>query len=144
MDPSELVAKWRRADLRERQAAQEHFLDLCRMLGHPTPAEMDPRGERFCFERGAGKVSGGDVWANVWKQGFFGWEYKGKHKDLAAAYRQLLEYREALESPPLLAISDIERIEIHTNFTNTAPSALLNWISRASFPRTRRSPRSSK
>lgn len=122
MNPSELVGKWRRADLRERQAAQEHFLDLCRMLGHPTPAEMDPRGERFCFERGAGKTSGGDGWADVWKQGFFGWEYKGKHKDLAAAYRQLLDYREALESPPLLVVSDIERIEVHTNFTNTAPA----------------------
>ena len=122
MNPSELVAKWRRADLRERQAAQEHFLDLCRMLGHPTPAEMDPSGERFCFERGASKHSGGDGWADVWKKGFFGWEYKGKHKDLAAAYTQLLDYREALQNPPLLIVSDIERIEVHTNFTNTAPA----------------------
>ena len=26
----------------ERAAAQEHFIDLCRMLGIPTPNEADP------------------------------------------------------------------------------------------------------
>ena len=33
-------------------AAQEHFIDLCRLIGHPTPAEDDPTGERFTFEAG--------------------------------------------------------------------------------------------
>ncbi|MFH1176889.1 MAG: type IIL restriction-modification enzyme MmeI, partial [Acidobacteriota bacterium] len=121
MNAAEFVAKWRPVELRERQAAQEHFLDLCRLLGHPTPAEMDPFGERFCFERGAARQGAADGWADVWKQGYFGWEYKGKHRDLAAAYTQLNGYREALENPPLLVVSDIDRIEIHTNFTGTAP-----------------------
>ena len=40
------------------------------------------------------------------------------HKDLAAAYRQLLDYR-YLENPPLLVVCDLDRFEIHTNFTNT-------------------------
>lgn len=40
-------------------------------------------------------------------------------KSVDEAYRQLLQYREALESPPLLIVSDIGRIEIHTNFTGT-------------------------
>ena len=31
-----------------------------------------------------------DGYADVWKRGHFGWEYKGKKKDLAAAYRRLL------------------------------------------------------
>lgn len=31
------------------------------------------------------KHGGGDGFADVWKRGFFGWEYKGRHKDLAAA-----------------------------------------------------------
>src|SRR5436190_1782444 len=53
-------------------------------------------------------------------QGHFGWEYKGKHKDLKAAYAQLLRYRESLENPPLLVVCDLERFEIHTNFTGTA------------------------
>jgi type II restriction/modification system DNA methylase subunit YeeA len=121
MNAAEFIAKWRPVELRERQACQEHFLDLCELVGHPKPAEMDPRGERFCFERGAKKLGGEDGWADVWKRGYFGWEYKGRHKDLKEAYRQLNGYREALENPPLLVVCDIDRIEIHTNFTNTAP-----------------------
>ena len=53
-------------------------------------------------------------------RGHFGWEYKGKHKDLKAAYKQLLLYREALENPPLMIVCDMDRFEIHTNFTGTA------------------------
>jgi len=55
----------------------------------------------------------------VWKKGCFAWEYKGKHKDLGAALRQLQQYALALDNPPLLIVSDLEAIEIHTNFTNT-------------------------
>jgi hypothetical protein len=29
----------------ERSAAQQHFLDLCELVGHPKPAEADPTGE---------------------------------------------------------------------------------------------------
>ena len=47
------------------------------------------------------------------------WEYKGKRKDLDAAYRQLLQYREALDNPPLLVVCDLDRFEVHTNFTDT-------------------------
>jgi type II restriction/modification system DNA methylase subunit YeeA len=119
VSPQEFVDKWRKADLKERSAAQEHFIDLCRMLGHPTPAEADPQGRSFTFEAGATKQRGGQGWADVWKKGYFAWEYKGKHADLDRAYQQLLQYREALENPPLLIVSDIERILIHTNFINT-------------------------
>ncbi len=42
-------------------------------------------------------------------QNHFGWEYKGKHKDLKAAYSQLLQYREALENPPLLVVCETLR-----------------------------------
>lgn len=118
--PQLLIAKWKRANLAERAASQEHFIDLCRMLGHPTPAEADPTGEFFTFERGAEKAEGGNGWADVWKRNFFGWEYKGKHKDLKAAYRQLQLYRESLDNPPLLVVCDLDRIEVHTNFTGCA------------------------
>ena len=117
--PQEFVDKWRRSTLKERSASQEHFLDLCRMLGHPTPATADPEGASFTFEKGASKLGGGDGWADVWKKGFFAWEYKGKHKDLDAAYEQLQRYRDALLNPPLLIVSDMETIVIRTNFTNT-------------------------
>ena len=117
--PAEFIGKWSDATLRERQGSQEHFLDLCRLLGQPTPAEVDPHGERYCFERGATKAGGGDGWADVWRRGCFGWEYKGPHKDLNAAYRQLTIYASNLESPPYLVVSDMARIVIHTNWTNT-------------------------
>lgn len=119
MTPQQFIAKWRAAELKERAAAQEHFLDLCRLVGHPTPAEADPSGDSFCFERGATKTGGGNGWADVWKRGCFGWEYKGKGKDLNAAFAQLQRYAIALENPPLLVVSDLATIIIHTNFTNT-------------------------
>jgi hypothetical protein len=119
LSPQEFVAKWSKATLKERSAAQEHFIDLCHLVGHPTPAEADPTGQTFTFEAGASKQRGGQGWADVWKKGCFAWEYKGKHKDLDQAYQQLLQYRESLLNPPLLIVSDIEQIVIHTNFTNT-------------------------
>ena len=119
MNPQDFVDKWRSVTLHERAAVQEHFLDLCALVGHPTPAQDDPTGQRFTFEAGADKQSGGQGWADVWKKGFFAWEYKGKHADLERAYRQLLQYRESLQNPPLLIVSDIDTINVHTNFTNT-------------------------
>jgi type II restriction/modification system DNA methylase subunit YeeA len=52
-------------------------------------------------------------------RGHFGWEYKGKKKDLKAAYAQLLQYRESLENPKLLVVCDMDRFEVHTNFNDT-------------------------
>lgn len=120
MTPAEFLSKWSRVVLSERSSYQQHFLDLCALVGQEPPAKADPTGEWFCFERGAEIHGGGDGWADVWKRGFFGIEYKGKHKDLAKAYDQLLKYRASLENPPLLVVCDTDRIEIHTNFTGTA------------------------
>ena len=132
---SEFIAKWKKVDLKERSAAQEHFIDLCRLVGHPTPAQADPTGASYCFERGAAKYGGGDGFADVWKKDFFGWEYKGKHKDLAAAYDQLLRYRDALASPPLLVVCDLDRIIVHTNFTKTASATLEIGLDQLGEPR---------
>ena len=117
MTPTGFIAKWRANTRNERAAAQEHFLDLCALLNEPTP-NSDPTGAAYAFEKGATKASGGEGWADVWRRGRFAWEYKGKHKDLDAAHRQLLQYAGALENPPLLVTSDIERIIIRTNWTN--------------------------
>ena len=119
MTPSQFITKWRASELKERSAAQEHFLDLCRLLGEPTPAEADSTGDHYCFERGARKDTGGKGWADVWKRHHFAWEYKGKHKDLDAAFNQLRQYALALENPPLLIVSDMARFRIRTNWTNT-------------------------
>jgi hypothetical protein len=63
--------------------------------------------------------TGSGHWADVWLRGNFGWEYNGDHKDLEAAYSQLLKYREALENPLLLVVGDLDRFIVRTNFTNT-------------------------
>ena len=118
MTPETFIAKWQQASLKERSAAQEHFIDLCRMLGEPTPAEADPKGDWYAFEYGAKKAGGGDGWADVWKRGCFGWEYKGKGKDLQAAFKQLQLYAPALQYPPLLIVCDLDSIIIHTALTN--------------------------
>ena len=119
MTPSAFIAKWRPVELKERSTAQTHFNDLCALLGLDDPVAADPKGEWFTFEKGATKTGGGEGWADVWRKGHFGWEYKGRHKDLDAAYRQLLNYAVALENPPLLVTCDTDRIVIRSNFTNS-------------------------
>jgi len=137
MSPQAFVEKWRGVTLKESAAYSEHFCDLCRMVGHPTPAEMDPHGNFFTFQKGVIKNAAGAVvmedtlygaipvaqktkhgFADVWYKGHFAWEYKGKHKDLEKAREQLLQYIDDLQNPPLLVVSDIERFEIHTRFNN--------------------------
>ena len=129
MTPQQFIAKWAKADLSERAASQEHFIDLCRLLGQPTPAEHDATGAEYTFEKAVAVTApeskhakGERGFVDVWWRGKFAWEYKrkGKYPSLADAYRQLCQYREALENPPLLIVSDIARTEIHTNFTGAA------------------------
>ena len=117
----EFVERWKVSVLTERSGAQSHFIDLCEVLGHPHPAAADQTGDNFTFEKHVATADDGKGFADVWKRGFFAWENKGKHRDLAAAYRQLLRYKDDLENPPLLVTCDQERFEIHTNFTNTRP-----------------------
>ncbi|MHB1673170.1 MAG: class I SAM-dependent DNA methyltransferase [Acidobacteriaceae bacterium] len=115
----EFIERWKASELSERAAAQSHFIDLCDLLGQSHPAAADPTGDTFTFEKHVSKLKGGKGYADVWKRGHFAWEYKGKHKDLEAAYAQLADYREDLENPPLLVVCDQERFEVHTNFTGT-------------------------
>ncbi|MFH0938761.1 MAG: DNA methyltransferase [Planctomycetota bacterium] len=118
LTPQAFAEKWHASTLKERAAYQEHFIDLCHMLEQPTPAAADSSGSFYTFEKGVTKTSGGEGFADVWFREHFGWEYKGKHKDLDKAYDQLLLYREDIENPPLLIVCDFDRYRIHTNFTN--------------------------
>jgi hypothetical protein len=133
LSPQEFVRRWRGVTLKERAASQSHFIDLCRLVGQPAPTEVDPTGEVYAFERGAEKSAGptgsGHGWADVWKKGHFAWEYKGPKANLNKAYQQLQQYRESLENPPLLVVSDLQTIEVHTNFTNSGGGHLpeLEW-----------------
>lgn len=120
MTPHEFIRKWQNSKLKERAAAQEHFIDLCRLLGEKTPAEVDSTGKDYAFEVGATKTTGGQGFADVFKRGYFGWEYKGSHANLDTAFAQLQRYAVALDNPPLLVVCDVgTTIRIHTNWTNS-------------------------
>lgn len=133
MTPAEFKTKWSRFTGKESSAYMEHFNDLCRMLGHPTPVEADPSGnDFFCFQKRVVKdaelfaLETSDAsepdergFADVWKRGCFAIEYKGRKKNLDEAYKQLLRYREALLNPPLLMVCDFDRFILRTNFNGT-------------------------
>ena len=59
MSPAQFIAKWRQVQLSERIACQQHFLDLRELLGQPKPAEADPEGAWYTFERGVRRIDGG-------------------------------------------------------------------------------------
>jgi len=74
--PGAFAAKWRGVTTTEKAASQEHFIDLCRMLGEPTPHEADPTGEHYAFEKRVSKAAGGDGFADAWKRDFCAWEIR--------------------------------------------------------------------
>ena len=133
MTPAQFKAKWAKFSGKESAAYQEHFNDLCRMLGLPTPIEADPTGnEHFCFQKFVAKEAGlfdldatdGNQkrgFADVWKKDCFDWEYKGPGEDLGEAEKQFKLYRESLLNPPLVVLCDFHRYVIKTNFNGTSP-----------------------
>ena len=110
LDPDVFIAKWKNVDFGEKQASQEMFLDICALVGHPTPVEYGDR-DAFTFEKW---VPGG--FADAYLEGCFGWEFKGSDDDLEAALNQLLRYQVHLKTPPLLIVSSFRTIRIQTNF----------------------------
>ena len=117
----EFQRRWRAASksLTEIAAYSQHFLDLCDLFGVPGPAEADPSGVDYAFQKGTIKSTGKKGFADVWKRGAFAFEYKGHHKNLDDAYDQLLRYLDDLENPPILVVCDLDRFVIRTHFTNT-------------------------
>ena len=118
MTPDKFIRQWKASDLNERQGAQLHFSGLCKLLGEPEPSGTSLMDEGYGFEINVDKVGGGSGYADAWKRGCFAWEYKSPGGDLRAALKQLKLYASDLENPPLLIVSDMRRIEIHTNWTN--------------------------
>ena len=139
MTPAEFKRKWARYSGKETAAYQEHFNDLCALLGQPSPAAADPTGsESFCFQkrvvkdaelfalrrfrtsrRGTRRPIASAGSRTFGRKDCFAWEYKGKKKNLDAAYQQLLRYRESLLNPPLLVVCDFDRYVVRTNFNGT-------------------------
>ena len=61
LTPRGFAQKWRENETKEKTASQEHFIDLCRMLGEPTPNEPDPTGASYALGKAVKKSSGETV-----------------------------------------------------------------------------------
>ena len=85
--PPQFAAKWRTSTNKEMSAYVSHFEDLCRLIGHPTPTDIDPNGSFFCYQKANLKESGQLGFADVWYNQRFGWEYVSKGGDLEQKYK---------------------------------------------------------
>ena len=110
MNAQDFIQHWRNTPFGERQGAQSFFDDICRLVGHPRPADSQDQ-ENFTFEKA---VPGG--FADAYKAGHFGWEFKGNERQLRGAFDQLLRYQVYLKTPPLLVVSSFQLIRVQTNF----------------------------
>jgi hypothetical protein len=117
MSPEEFIAHWSPGGggygMGERAGAQPHFIGLCALLDVAAPDDA----ENYTFEKGTLKLGQKRGFADVFKRGCFAWEYKAPGGDLSGALRQLKDYANALDNPPLLIVSDRLAFEIHTQFT---------------------------
>ncbi len=110
MTPAEFIAKWKDTPFGEKQASQEMFIDICRLVDHPTPGDYKDL-DAFTFEK---KVPIGS--ADAYKEEHFGWEFKSSDNQLEGAFTQLLRYSIYLKTPPLLIVSSFQTILVRTNF----------------------------
>jgi len=121
MTAQEFIAKWGPGgpayDLNERQGAQPHFMDLCQLLGVPTPGSDGD----YIFEQDTLVLGEARGYADVFKRNHFAWENKAPGRNLDTALKQLLTYSLALSNPPLLVVCDRLTTRIHTQF-NGHPS----------------------
>ena len=121
MTPQQFIAKWGPGgpsyDLNERQGAQPHFVELCQMLGVPTPGSQGD----YIFEQDTLVLGEARGYADVFYRDHFAWENKAPGRNLDAALKQLLTYSLALSNPPLLVVCDRLTTRIHTQF-NGHPS----------------------
>jgi hypothetical protein len=136
------ITRWQNVqltDASELSTSQTFILDLCQLLGVPTPlpsAEQDYLFERpVTFQHGDGSTSSGRI--DCYKRSAFVWESKklrntpvaGKRFDIAllAARAQAENYARALPAaevklgrPPFLVVADIGHVlEIYADFTQS-------------------------
>lgn len=141
MTPSEFGTKWSAAAVKESAGAKEHFIDLCHMLGYPTPTQADPTGEWYAFEQGAEKTEGGDGFADVWKRRQrytptstfetfpFPRPTDQQRERIVAAAAELDRLRTGWLNPELLEPEQLE-LRTLTNLYNEGPI----WLSDAHAP----------
>ena len=101
------------------------------------PGDVDRHGTAYTFEKSTRKIGDTAGFADVWKRHCFPWEYKGDRKNLVQAYAQLKQYADALENPPLLIVSDMREIRVHTNFTNAIAQQHIIQLAELRWPEKR-------
>ena len=111
ISPQEFIAKWENTQFSEAQGAQSFFDDLCRLVGHQTPTELND-SQIFACEK---QVPGGGE-ADAYFEDHFVWEFKSQTNQLAAALQQAIGYARHLKNPPLIIVSSFQTIRIETNF----------------------------
>lgn len=130
MQPHEFAQKWRtRAyEVTEEQAYQEHYQDVASLVGGFAPGQAGaPEG--LTYQAGVKKVGTTDFGkADVFQPGHFIWEAKraaktdaARAKTLGGALQQATLYARDLGNPPLIVTTDFVELNVHTNFTGTAP-----------------------
>lgn len=130
MKPHEFAQKWRtRAyEVTEEQAYQEHFQDVASLVSGSVPGQAGaPEG--LTYQAGVKKVGTTDFGkADVFQPGHFIWEAKraaktdaARAKALGGALQQATLYARDLGNPPLIITTDFIELNVHTNFTGTAP-----------------------
>ena len=113
--------------------------DRARAFHRPLPAVRSPDARRgrprrrsFHLREGRAKTGGGEGWADVWKKGFFAWEYKKKKRDLGKAIEQLTRYAAALENPPLHVACDTHLLPHRNRMDQRSPERSTNSSSTSS------------
>ena len=84
----------------------------------PKPGDVDRHGTKYTFEKSTRKIGNTAGFADVWKRHCFAWNTKA----IAATWSKPMRaeaIRQRIENPPLLIVSDMQEIRVHTNFTNT-------------------------
>ena len=89
-----------------------HFVDLCHLLGVPTPGSAGD----YTFEQDTLVLGEARGYADVFYRDHFAWENKAPGRNLDNALKQLLTYALALSNPPLLVVCDRLTTRIHTQF----------------------------
>ncbi len=102
----EFIVKWGSGGsaygLNERQGEHLHFIDLCQLLGVPTPGSMG----NYIVEQDTLVLGEARGYADVFMRNHFAWENNAPGKNLDQALKQLLTYSLALsikqtsERPP--------------------------------------------
>jgi hypothetical protein len=75
MSPQQFIAKWQRANLIERSAAQQHFLDLCEVLNQPKPAAADRKAPGTPSSTASTRPAEARAGPTSGCRATFGWEY---------------------------------------------------------------------